>query len=182
MNVWTRDDFHTSTHPYLHTSTPLISPPAGKNLNPAKLRDPAGASTRPPLPRLPLLEAMTRLAPLLAASVLAACQGPPPTLDTGTWTGHLTPQNHPEMQIPLAYEVTHDDGALAITLVSEAGTRTALRDVDFADSVLTFTFVEPDAGVPLACSLLPQADGRFVGRCTDAEGKWGLFTMIPPDG
>ena len=125
---------------------------------------------------------MTRLAPLLAALALAACQNPAPTLEAGTWTGHLTPQNHPEMKIPLAYEVAHDGDALAITLVSEAGVRTILDDVALADSALTFTFAEPDAGVPLACSLLPQADGRYVGRCTDAEGKWGLFTMIPPGG
>ena len=125
---------------------------------------------------------MIRLLPLLAALTLAACQNPAPALEAGTWTGHLTPQNHPEMQIPLAYEVAHDDGKLAITLVSDAGARTAVDDVALADSALTFTFLEPDAGVPLACSLLPQANGRYVGRCTDPEGKWGLFTMIPPGG
>lgn len=121
---------------------------------------------------------------LLAAalSMIGACTTPAsaPTLPEGTWTGALTPMNHPEMANPVTYDVHYPGGALAIDLVGPNGARIATRSVQHAPDSLRFAFDEPEEGVTLQCDLGRQADGAFAGRCTDPDGKWARFTMIPP--
>lgn len=115
---------------------------------------------------------------------LAACSTAPsqPALQEGTWTGGLTPMNHPDRVLPLTYEVSRaDDGSLSLTLGS-GDTQTPTRDVILDGDTLSFVFNEPEENVELTCALGRQADAGYAGRCTDAEGKWGHFTMTPPSG
>lgn len=109
---------------------------------------------------------------------LAAC-GPSTRLEEGRWTGTLTPMNHPEMANPVAYEVRYEDDALTIDLAGPGGASLSTRDLRLTADSLYFTFDEPEEDVALDCALGRDADG-FVGRCTDAEGKWARFTMQPP--
>ena len=114
-------------------------------------------------------------------TLLAACSASrsQPALQEGTWSGGLTPMNHPDMVIPLTYEVSQVDGHLSVVLINEE-TRTPTRDVVLDGDTLSFSFNEPEENVKLTCALAHQADDGYAGRCTDAEGKWGRFTMIPP--
>lgn len=112
--------------------------------------------------------------------LLAACaQTTPATLPEGTWTGGLTPMNHPDVVSPLTYEVRRADEQLALTLISE-DVQTPARDVKVEGDTLSFVFNEPEAGVLLTCALARQTDASYAGRCVDAGGKWAHFTMKPP--
>ncbi len=114
--------------------------------------------------------------------LLAACAQTTPTmLQEGTWTGGLTPMNHPDMLLPITYEVSRVGGQFAITLIAE-DIQTPTRDARVEGDTLSFVFNEPEAGVLLTCALARQADERYAGRCVDAEGKWAHFTMTPPEG
>ena len=112
---------------------------------------------------------------------LAACtSAPAERLPEGTWTGTFTPMNHPDMHAPVTYDVRYADAALALSITAPDGTPLPARDVAYTADALRFTFDEPDANVPLDCTLDAEATG-FAGRCTDAEGKWARFTMRPPE-
>lgn len=122
---------------------------------------------------------MQKLLLFFLAVLLAACAAPDtPVLKEGTWTGHLTPMNHPEMQIPLTYYVAPGP---TLSIAPADGEPVAVRNLRAETDTLFFIFDEPDAGVPLACRLAHRPDGAYAGRCTDADGKWAVFTMIPPD-
>lgn len=110
---------------------------------------------------------------------LSACGPSPPSggapPEEGTWTGTLTPMNHPDTATPLTYEMQSEDGTLLIDLIADE-TMLPTRDVHMEGDTLFFAFNEPEADVPLQCAL--GRDGsEFTGRCADASGKWARFTM-----
>ena len=113
------------------------------------------------------------------ALMLAGCSSAPP-FEEGRWRGALTPMNHPEMATPVAYDVRHDDGGLAISLLGPNDTRVPIRDPRLDGDTLRFAFVEPEEQVLLRCALGRDEAGGFGGRCADPSGKWARFTMIPP--
>jgi hypothetical protein len=123
---------------------------------------------------------MRRFFLLLVGLVWTAGCTPTPDLTPGRWTGTLTPMNHPDMRTPVAYDVRHADGALALDVVVSADTHLPARELRLSADSLFFVFDEPDAGVPLACAWGRDGAG-FAGRCTDASGKWARFTMQPPE-
>ena len=103
-------------------------------------------------------------------------------LPEGTWTGGLTPMNHPDMVTPITYDVAYDGDRLRLVLLGPGGAPMPARDAALRGDTLHLVFDEPDAGVPLECALARRPAGGFAGRCTDAEGKWARFTMAPPAG
>ena len=116
--------------------------------------------------------------------LLAVCSAPSQAQDLqeGTWTGTLTPMNHPEMATPLIYDVRHVGDSLAITLTSPAlPDSVVMREITLTADTLSFAFNEPEADVLLRCALGRQEDGSYTGRCADAEGKWATFAMIAPE-
>lgn len=120
--------------------------------------------------------------PCIVLGGMAACSAPnsAPALPEGTWTGTLTPMNHPEMANPVAYEVRYLEDTLAIDLIGPNDSRITTRAVHLSADSLHYRFDEPEEGVTLQCALGCQSDGRFEGRCTDATGQWARFTMVPP--
>ena len=89
---------------------------------------------------------------------LAACASTKPTtLQESTWTGGLTPMNHPEMVMPITYDVSHADGHLAVTLIT-GDIQTPMRDAQVEGDTLSFVFNEPEANVLLTCVLARQED------------------------
>lgn len=121
--------------------------------------------------------------PLLVALLLVgvtACTPSSPSIESGQWTGTLTPMNHPDLHQPITYDVQSDDGALSIALVGPGGQAIPTRDVRLESDTLFFTFDEPEEQVPLDCALARDTEA-FAGRCTDASGKWARFTMRPPE-
>lgn len=113
---------------------------------------------------------------------LLACEAPA-ALPEGRWTGALTPMNHPEMENPIAYEVSHPEGKLAVSVISPSGSSVPTQNPRVDSDTLRFAFEEPEEGILLTCALAwtDRANAHFAGRCTDDNGKWARFTMIPPD-
>ena len=121
---------------------------------------------------------------LVLALLLAACGASVQAQDLqeGTWTGTLTPMNHPEMATPLTYDVRHAGDSLAISLrATGSPDPITARDIALTADTLSFAFNEPEADVLLRCTLGRQEDRSYAGRCADAEGKWAAFTMISPN-
>jgi hypothetical protein len=87
--------------------------------------------------------------------------------------------DHPEMANPVSYDVSYPGGVLAIALTGPGGETIPTRAVRLDDDTLRFVFNEPDADLPLTCALGRDGDG-FAGRCTDPDGRWARFTMLPP--
>ena len=114
-------------------------------------------------------------------SFLAACSAQPSqtALQEGTWTGGLTPMNHPDMVMPLTFEVRRIHGKLSIVL-NNGETQTPTYGLTIEGDTLSFIFNEPEDQVELTCAFGRQADASYAGRCTDAGGKWAHFTMTPP--
>lgn len=112
---------------------------------------------------------------------LAACgTSSQPDLVAGTWTGTLTPMNHPEMANPVTYSVRYPDGTLAIDPIGPGGAALPTRAIRHTTDSLHFAFDEPEERVTLHCALGPQPDDGFTGRCTDTVGQWARFTMVSP--
>lgn len=101
-------------------------------------------------------------------------------LEEGNWSGTLVPMNHPDLKTDLVYTVRYPDDKLEISIVGPDGSVLPTKNPRIADEVLLFSFIEPEQQAELHCELSRQWEGGFSGRCTDSEGKFALFTMIPP--
>jgi hypothetical protein len=127
-----------------------------------------------------MLSRLLLLASPLLLSTVACSNTSQPNLETGTWTGTLTPMNHPEMANPVTYAVDYPDGTLSIDLIGPGGASLPTRSIHYTADSLHYAFDEPEEGVTLRCALGRQPNDGFAGRCTDANGQWAHFTMVPP--
>ncbi|MDX1531809.1 MAG: hypothetical protein R3362_09815 [Rhodothermales bacterium] len=122
-----------------------------------------------------------RLPSLLVVLPGLALAQPAEDVPAGTWTGTLTPMNHPDLHTPLVYEVGHEADGLTLALgPAEADVQVRAEDVRLDADALHFWFREPDAAVRLDCEFRRRDDGSYAGRCTDADGKYATLTMRPP--
>jgi hypothetical protein len=96
-------------------------------------------------------------------------------LTDGAWTGVVTPPSGEN--VPVKYQVTHDEGDLAILLETPMGDF-PFQDITFVEGALRF-FWEPGNTV-LECDLQPNDEGGYEGECTDEDGVPGTLTMVPP--
>jgi hypothetical protein len=87
--------------------------------------------------------------------------------------------NHPEMQLPVSYEVSYNVEQLQINLIGPDSSVTLTNDPYLRGDTLYFSFNEPEEQVFLQCVLAKQSIAGFAGRCTDPSGKWAQFTMAP---
>lgn len=93
----------------------------------------------------------------------------------GTWSGTMTQPNDGE-ELALEYHVTHQDGNLAIEIVTPMG-RFAFSDISFVGGALRFSW---QPGPLIDCRLAPLDDGGFLGDCVDESGATGQLHMVPP--
>ena len=126
-----------------------------------------------------LLQAMCFLALVFTWPLPVTAQTEGGTLEAGTWTGELVPMNHPDQGVPLRFHVSRVDGSPRIEIRGPGELVLATRDVTVSDTGVAFLFDEPEAGVPLRCTLRYDDEGVLTGRCTDPEGKWADLTMRP---
>lgn len=110
---------------------------------------------------------------------IAACNSSP-ELKEGRWTGHLTPMNHPDMSIPVNYDVTYTESGLKVNIIGSNGVPVVTQNPRLEDDTLFFVFNEPEEQVALDCALARTDTRGFSGKCSDSSGKWAMFTMIPP--
>ena len=97
-------------------------------------------------------------------------------LQTGTWTGTITPPNTESAQA--TYNVRMSGDTLKITIMTPFG------DLDFSDikvqsDRITFTFIP---GTPVNCTLMLREDKSYAGDCVDSDGDTGVLVMVPPAG
>ena len=122
---------------------------------------------------------MNRIGVLMIAltlSVLLTKSATAQDLADGTWTGSMMPPGSDEA--PVEYTVSHEDGQLAISILSAMG-EFPFSDIGFEDGALTFTWTP---GALIECALEPQEDGSYYGDCEDEDGGIGQLRMIPPAG
>lgn len=110
---------------------------------------------------------------------IVACNSSP-EIKEGRWTGHLIPMNHPDMSIPVNYDVTYTDNSLNVSIIGSNGVPVVTQNPYLKNDTLFFVFKEPEEQVDLECALARTDTSGFSGKCTDSSGKWALFTMIPP--
>lgn len=119
---------------------------------------------------------------LFVACLITACQpDSKPKLQSGHWTGTLTPMNHPDMANPIDYEVSYKNDSLMLGIVGPDSTVIPTRVKRVEDDSLFFSFNEPEEQVLLDCAFGKKESGELAGRCTDSSGKWALLTMVPPN-
>lgn len=111
--------------------------------------------------------------------LVTACN-PLHELKEGSWTGHLTPMNHPEMSIPVDYEVAYQQGDLFISIIGTDGFPVLTQHPRLENDTLYFKFNEPEEQVLLNCVLIRNRENEFSGKCMDPSEKWAQFTMVPP--
>lgn len=98
----------------------------------------------------------------------------------GTWTGYLSPMNHPEMKNEVSYNIQYVEDELQIELIGPGGNPIQTKSPQVKNDSLFYSFDEPEEGVSLNCTLSKKESGAFEGPCTDPSGKWAYFSMIPP--
>lgn len=120
---------------------------------------------------------------LVPAAVLFLGLAAPATsqdkMEEGVWTGTVFMPDG-EM-LDLFYDVSYDDGGLAIELIlpPETGMGTLFAESPMYEAeTLVFTL---DVGEAVSCSLTEEDDGRFEGECMDSSGVGALMTMFPPE-
>lgn len=117
------------------------------------------------------------IVPLAALSLLAVNPVEAQRLETGKWTGTVTPPGE-LIGMPVEYEVTFKGDTLGITVnAGDHGTFT-FNEVKLDDKVLTFWF---RPGPRVDCTLTRDEVGTFSGPCSDSEGGIARIVMVPPD-
>jgi len=116
-----------------------------------------------------------------SSSGLSAQQGRP-SLEVGVWSGDLTPMHHPDVRTPLRFTVSESAGGPSIEIHGPDGLVLPTHEVTVSTAGVAFSFLEPEADVPLRCDLRFDQDGGLNGRCSDRDGKWAILRMRPPYG
>ncbi|HEX6559717.1 MAG TPA: hypothetical protein VF021_09655 [Longimicrobiales bacterium] len=120
---------------------------------------------------------------VLAAIVLAltpmaagAQQTTEPALETGTWTGVVTPPDGEIVNV--TYDVAvRNDGALAIVINAGQHGTFAASDIKTDAAKLSFAFTP---GPRVVCMLARKNDKSYEGDCSDDNGAPAHMTMVPP--
>lgn len=97
-------------------------------------------------------------------------------LESGTWSGTVTPPG--EAAVPVTYAVRQTTDSLSITITANGIGSFPLRNVKIADGKMTFDWSPGDAFA--SCQLTRREDGSWGGACQDNNGGMGAMTMVPP--
>ena len=88
--------------------------------------------------------------------------------------------NHLENPTDIGFEVSTTAGELSIVLIGPDGEKIELINPVHDGGALAYSFREPEQNALLTCKLDKLQNGVFEGKCSDSDGKWALFRMIPP--
>jgi hypothetical protein len=112
---------------------------------------------------------------LLALASVATAQEAPKKLQTGTWTGSVTPPGEETVAVTLEVKDTAD--ALSIT-INAGGHGTFKADgITVEADRLVFSFTP---GPVVVCALTRKEDASYEGDCTDDGGAAARMIIMPP--
>ena len=113
-------------------------------------------------------------AAVIMFSASASAQQPAAKLETGKWTGIVTPPDGNAVNV--TYDVTYAADTLKITIIAnEHGTFQATES-KLEGTKLSFKF---RPGPEVVC-VLEKKEAKFEGSCTDEGGGVALIDMSPP--
>lgn len=114
------------------------------------------------------------VAAVLTVSASAAAQQAAPKLETGKWTGKVTPPDGEAVDV--TYDVAYAGDTLKITINAAAHGTFNTTDVKLEGSKLSFKF---RPGPEVVC-VLEKKEADYVGSCTDEGGGVALIDLSPP--
>jgi len=94
-------------------------------------------------------------------------------LQSGTWTGTVTPPNGPTLDV--TYTVTEEGG---VTIHAGENGSFMFNNLRLEEGHLLFNF--SPGNDYRTCNLARQEDGAFTGACSDTNGETGQVVMTPP--
>ena len=114
------------------------------------------------------------LAPAALAPAALAQSAPP----TGDWTGSIEWRNAPP--VALSGQLEECLEGYKLTLDSEDGFYRTDQVVDIEGDAVRFDMTNSRRNYTLVCTVEPQDDGTYAGRCSTADGVWARVSLEPP--
>ncbi len=108
---------------------------------------------------------------LLAPAAVAAQK-----LETGQWTGTVTPPNGAVLQV--TFDVAASGDSTKITMNAGPMGSQLLSDIRILADRITFKFTP---GPVVNCTLMLRQDRSYQGDCLDPDGGKGVILMTPPN-
>ena len=116
---------------------------------------------------------------LLVVALLFPFAAAGQTLQTGTWTGTVTPPGGQPMDLPFLLSQVGDSVGIRVS-TPDGGFLDAQR-VRVVNGKLTFHWnPEPDTNLDIFCELSRRPDASWTGPCTGSDGTTGSVTLTPP--
>jgi len=98
-------------------------------------------------------------------------------LPSGQWSGHFSSMNKPDNPINLKYKVGLQQDTISLEIYGPQGMYIQTDGLAMTKDTLFFSYEKLDQTGTLSCALKKVNRHYYYGRCTDAEGKWAVFTM-----
>lgn len=98
-------------------------------------------------------------------------------LPSGPWSGYFSSMDKPDNRINLKFEVNHQQENVSLQIFGPRGMDIQTNGVAMTKDTLYFSFNKMDQTGLLSCALKKVNKNYYYGRCTDAEGRWAVFTM-----
>lgn len=83
----------------------------------------------------------------------------------------------PANRIDLTYEVDNQQKDVSLEIFGPRGMNIQTNGLEMSKDTLFFSFDKMDQTGKLSCALKKVNKKYYYGRCTDAEGRWAVFTM-----
>jgi len=113
---------------------------------------------------------------LFLAIMLTSCSTTQ-KLPSGLWSGYFSSMDKPDTQTSLSYEVDHRQENVSLQIFGPRGMNIQTKGIEMTKDTLFFSFSKMDQTGSLSCALKKVNKNYYYGRCTDAEGRWAIFTM-----
>ena len=114
-------------------------------------------------------------AALLVFATSAAAQEAPLKLETGAWTGKVTPPDG--MTVDVIYDVAYAGDTLKITIRAGEHGSFETKDVKLEADKLSFRFTP---GAPEVLCVLNKKEQNYAGTCTGNDGSVATMDLSPP--
>jgi len=98
-------------------------------------------------------------------------------LPSGQWSGYFSPMDQADKRTMLKYEVGHQQENVSLQIFGPQGMNIQTNGLEISKDTLFFSFNKMNQSGLLSCALKKVNKNYYYGRCTDAEGRWAVFTM-----